>query len=156
MARNSRHHLTFAGDNPADQAALRPQALTKQQFGKRLYDLILKQDLNQSQLAKKAKLSRNQISTYVRGISYPSVESLKAVAKVLDVDPDVLLPNYVRNAIEADEPTFSMQISASEPDMAWLKITQSVMVDTAVAVHKLIRDDKAAAEIQRRRAARSA
>lgn len=155
MARAYRTHVMPIGDAPAPDG-MRIKALTKQQFGKRLYQMMLDRNLNQSQLAKLAKLSRNQLSTYVRGACFPSPQSLKAVAGVLKVDPDILLPNHMMAALDDDMPVFEMSISQSAPDMVRLRVNRVVTNDTANKLKALLDADRAPEVLQERRKAAGA
>ena len=55
----------------------------KEDFGRRLYKMMLARNMTQSDLARAAGLERNRISTYVRGVSLPQGLSLKKVADLL-------------------------------------------------------------------------
>ena len=145
MARTNRHHVTHT--EAADLASMPIKSLTKQQFGKRLYKLMIEAGMNQSELAKAAKLSRNQISTYVRGTSFPTALSLKAIARVLKVDPDILLPNHMMSAVDDDLPMFAMTVSTADPKRAWLRINHMVLVETANKMKALLDADLAAQSI---------
>lgn len=141
MPRAVRTHVGDVSDSPSMQ--LTPKHLTKQEFGKRLYRLMTGKGWNQSELARRADLNRDAISTYVRGRVLPTPVSLQALAKALGVAPDELLPNHVESAIDADQPAFEMKVSPSAPNMAWLRVNRLVSVATAVKVAELLQDDDA-------------
>lgn len=122
---------------------LAPSHLTKQQFGKRLYELMLKKGWTQSELGRRADLPRDSISVYVRGKSLPTPTSLKKLAEALAISETELLPNYVESAIDDDTPMIEMKISPNAPDTAWLRVNRLVTVSTAMKVLDLLKDDNA-------------
>lgn len=140
MARKVRKYMS-SEDNMSDEP-LAPTSLTKAQFGKRVYTLMLKKGWHQSELARRADLPRDAVSIYVRGRSYPTPKNLAKLAAALGVSPDELLPNHASEAIEADEtPAFEMKVSTSAPDKAWLRVNRLVSVTTAVKVAELLEAD---------------
>lgn len=60
-------------------------------FGERLKALREKAGLTQRELARLAGIEAMQISRYERGVGYPAVETLIAIARTLDVGLDYLL-----------------------------------------------------------------
>ena len=64
-----------------------PRHLSKQEFGKRLYKLMLERGWHQSELARQSGLPRDSISVYVRGKSLPTPTSLQALARAFGVQP---------------------------------------------------------------------
>lgn len=54
-------------------------------------DTLQQRDWNQSTLARQAGIPRDNVSRYSRGISMPSVEHAKKLAKVMNVDVNALL-----------------------------------------------------------------
>lgn len=149
-ARKLRTHMGVAvGDSPIP-SGLRPKHLTKQEFGRRLYGLMLKAGWNQSELARRAtqagaaEVSRDNVSTYIRGTSLPTPPKLESLAKALKVLPETLLPNYIESAIDDDQPAFEMKVSGSNPGVAWLRVNRLVRTTTATEIAKLLEQDDAA------------
>src|SRR3954468_6069716 len=98
-----------------------PRHLSKQEFGKRLSRLMVEKGYHHAELARRAGLPRNNISTYVNGRSYPSQQSLAAIARVLGVEPDELLPNRLEMAIRGEQmPDLSMKTAFGDPARSWL------------------------------------
>lgn len=122
---------------------LAPIHLTKQQFGKRLYEQMLKKGWTQSELGRQADLPRDSISVYIRGRSLPTPSSLKKLADALGVSETELLPNYVESAIDDDTPMLEMKISPNAPNTAWLRVNRLVTVATAMKVLQLLEADDA-------------
>lgn len=134
MAKRSRTHLA----GKAEQHRLAPKHLTLQEFGRRLYNLMLKKGWRQADLARASGLPRDSISTYVRGTVRPTEESLKKVASALGVKPEELFPNILEDAIDADNPSVEMKISTSDPGKAWLRLNRLVDTSTAVKIIEII------------------
>lgn len=72
------------------------------EFGTRLRALREKAGLTQRELARLAGIEAMQISRYERGVGYPAVETLLALAKTLDVDLDYLLLGKTEKASKGD------------------------------------------------------
>lgn len=137
MAKNVRTHI---GDSQTDPD-LRPKHLTKQEFGKRLYKLMVAKGWHQSELARRADIARDSISTYVRGVSLPEPDNLDRLAKALDVDPVSLLPNHIEAAIDNDIPSMEIKVSSSDPTVAWLRVNRLVSTATCLKVVELLGAD---------------
>lgn len=108
----------------------------KEAFKRRLYKLMLEKGLSQSDLARKAGLERNRISSYVRGVSLPTGLSLKKVADALGVKPGEILPD--QRLTDAPPP---VKVVFS-PDHTKVRITVDTWLPTAIGtdIIKLIGD----------------
>ncbi|MDY2902215.1 MAG: helix-turn-helix transcriptional regulator [Bacilli bacterium] len=62
-------------------------------FGSNLKFLREKKNLSQEELAKKLQISRQSISKWEQGISYPSILYLIPLTKILDCTLEELLKN---------------------------------------------------------------
>lgn len=149
MARKHRTHVPGEG---AKETRLTPKHLTRQQFSKRLYDLMVSRHWTQSELARQAGLPRDSISTYIRGKSFPSPLSLQKLADAFGLEPDELLPNTIESAIDADNPAFEMKVSTNRPDLAWVRLNQLVSTSTAMKIVALLEEDDAADRVRSGRA----
>lgn len=128
----------------ADDDLETPRHLSKQEFGRRLYRIMTEKGLRQSELARRADLPRNNVSSYVRGLSYPSRMSLVKMAKALGVEADILLPNHTESAIRSEEsPDLSLKSSMAEPGMSWLIVNRQVSTSTGVRILNLLEEDRA-------------
>lgn len=136
MTRTTRFHV-----DELPEGHLMPKHLTKQQFGRRLYQLMLARGWNQSELARQAGLPRDSISTYVRGVALPTPKSLQALAVALGVPAGEVLPNAIEAAVDEDHPSFEMKVSPSAPNMAWLRVNRLVSLSTATKIAELIEAD---------------
>lgn len=137
MAKRVRTHIS---DSPTDPD-LRPKHLTKQEFGKRLYKLMIAKGWHQSELARRADVARDSVSTYIRGISLPEPGNLDRLARALGVEPVDLLPNHIEAAIDNDVPSLEMKVSGSDPRMAWLRVNRLVSTATCLKVVELLGGD---------------
>jgi transcriptional regulator with XRE-family HTH domain len=135
-----RTHLP--GDNLGDQT-LAPKHLTKQQFGKRLYRLMLAKGWHQSQLAREADLPRDSVSVYIRGKSLPTPQSLQKLAEAFGMKPEELLPNHVESAIDEDSPSLELRVSPNAPNMAWIRVNRLVSLPTALKIAEALQSDDA-------------
>jgi transcriptional regulator with XRE-family HTH domain len=126
---------------------MEPKHLTKQQFGQRLYSLMLQRNWNQSDLARHAGIPRDAISTYIRGKFLPTARNLDKLAKAFGLQKVDILPNYVEGSMEAEEhPEIELRASASAPGMCWLRINRLVSMATAVKIIELIETDSVGAK----------
>jgi transcriptional regulator with XRE-family HTH domain len=132
--------MTYLADSPTDPD-LRPKHLTKQEFGKRLYQLMIRKGWHQSELARKADVSRDSVSTYMRGVSMPDAGNLGRLAEALGVEPVDLLPNTVEAAMDNDVPSMEMKVSGSDPRMAWLRVNRLLSTATCLKVVELLGAD---------------
>lgn len=140
MARKVRSHI------PADaptEAAMAPKHLTKQQFGKRLYRLMLGKGWTQSELSRQADLPRDSISVYIRGKSLPTPQSAQKLANALGVKIEELLPNQIESAIDEDNPAFELRQSPNTPGVVWLRVNRLVSVPTGLKIAELLSNDNA-------------
>lgn len=88
-------------------------------LSERLEDLRKQHDLTQDQLAEKLMVTRQAISRWERGLAYPTVDNLKALAQLYQVSLDTLLldepPEPVEPApAEVPEPTQPAPATAPE------------------------------------------
>jgi transcriptional regulator with XRE-family HTH domain len=125
----------------ADHDNVKPRALTKQEFGKRLYDALIRKGWNQSELARATELGRDSISTYIRGTAFPTPANLQKLASALGVERDALLPNSAQMEMDRGFPAMEIKMGHTDPSIAWLKINRMVSTSTAVKVLALIQDE---------------
>ena len=124
---------------PDSTVDLSQKVLTKQEFGKRLFALMMEKGMNQSDLARAAKLGRDSISTYVRGRSAPSPQNLDKLCAALSVSPDELYPNYAANAAAIEEPVLQLKQVNDGTDMMWLHINMKVDAQKAIEVMQILK-----------------
>jgi transcriptional regulator with XRE-family HTH domain len=140
MARKLRTHVDGVVDT-ATPPALLPKHLSRQEFGRRLYNLMLAKGWHQSELARRAGLPRDRVSTYVRGAAMPTPANVDALAKALGVDAEAILPNHLMSAIDEDAPALEIRSSPAAPGKAWLRVNRLVTLATAVRIADLLEND---------------
>jgi len=116
------------------------RAIRKDEFAKRLYNLLLEREMNQSDLAKKAGLGRDSISQYVRAINVPSPKSLKKIAKVFGLDPSELYPNYEAAAVEEELPEQSFRAMPGDKEFMWVRLNIKLPKEKAVKIMGIINE----------------
>lgn len=149
MAR--RAHFSNA---PSDDrgSPLTPQALSKQEFGRRLQQILDERSWSQADLARAVdkatgrKMGRDAISTYINGRSFPTPTSLAQLCKALDMTRDELFPNATMSATNDEHPAFEMKAAAGHPGQAWVRVNRMLTFETAAQIVVLInKEDRAAA-----------
>ena len=123
-----------------DLTSIRP--LSKEDFGRRLYEHMRAKGWNQSQLARYAGMGRDNVSQYVRGRSYPSPDNLAKLATALQIDPKELLPNYYEDAIEREAPQFEYREIPGDPDFCWLRINKRILKKYASQIIDLTNNEE--------------
>lgn len=118
-----------------------PKHLTKQEFARRVYKLMIARGWTQSELARQSGLPRDSISVYVRAKSLPTPTSLQALAKAFGMPAEELLPNHLEHAMDEENPAFSMQVSDSNPNKAWVRVNRLVNFSTATKIAELLETD---------------
>jgi transcriptional regulator with XRE-family HTH domain len=126
-----------------------PRSLTKQEFGRRLYNLMMKNNWNQSDLARAAfgldehgqAKGRDSVSSYIRGRSFPDPKNLKKLADALGIEPHELLPNTLASAIEIERPAFQMRQAEGHSDKVWLQVNQLVTFKIAAKIVDILKGE---------------
>jgi transcriptional regulator with XRE-family HTH domain len=117
--------------------------IPKGDFGARVKLVMESKGWNQSELARRAGLNRDAVSTYIRGAVYPTELSLQALARALDVDPEELLPSVEQaGRAKGALPSIHITVPSHRQNEAWLKVDRRVSLKTALAVAQLLDDDK--------------
>lgn len=128
-----------AASTPPTRSPASPQL---EAFGRRLYALMLTKGWRQSELARRADLPRDSVSTYIRGLVTPTPQSLKKLAQALGTTESELWPGYPDNgATAAGAAIVEMSIDPNSPTMGWLRINRQTRVSTALKILSLLRDD---------------
>lgn len=120
-----------------------PRELTKQEFGRRLQALMLEKGWNQSELARRAGLGRDAISTYIRGVSFPEPKNLHGLAKALGSEMEHLLPNATIRAMDSDTaPMLEIKQAANHPDKVLLRLNRVVTFQQAAQIFALLQEQQ--------------
>jgi len=119
-----------------------PKYLTKQEFGRRLYSLMIAKGWHQSELARQSSIPRDSISTYVRGRSLPTPQNLELLAGALGVTAEELLPDYAEASVADEEnPSFEMRVSGAAPGTAWVRVNRLVSMTAAIEIARILEND---------------
>ena len=138
MVRKSRFALP-ASDVSSE--LLVPKALTKQEFGRRLYALLIERSMTQSDLARAAGVGRDGISRYVAGKTIPTPNVLHKLADALGVEASALLPNSTFAAMEEEHPAVELRQAAGYPDKAWLRVNRLMSFSLAAKIIAMIDEE---------------
>lgn len=118
-----------------------PKRLTRQEFGQRLKNLMLEQEWNQSELARRAGVGRDSISTYIRGKTLPEPVTLQRLAKALGVTSEELLPNTMSSAAGEDTPAFELRQSHDDPNRVWMRLDRAMSPKLAAKIIEMIAEE---------------
>ena len=144
----------FAHD-PSDErgSPLTPEAMSKQEFGRRLQKLLHDRNWSQADLAREvetvtgAKMGRDAVSTYINGRSFPTPASLNLLCKAFGLSREELFPNALMNASADEHPAFEMRAAAGQPDKAWVRVNRMMSFETAAEIASLLNaEDRARAD----------
>jgi len=120
-----------------------PRPASKAEFARRLYKLLLEKGWTQSDLARKARLPRDSISTYVRGVAFPSKLSLDKLAKALGVKTEELTPAGVEVMDARVRSSIEIKAADGHPGMAWIKVDQMCSFKAALQIAEILNNDEA-------------
>jgi transcriptional regulator with XRE-family HTH domain len=84
-----------------------------------------------------AKIGRDQISHYIRGVSIPRAPQLKAMARALGVTPESLLPQLPKAADRAPAAEFRQLDDGN----IWVRINQALPWSIAIQIMGLVNPD---------------
>lgn len=139
MAKNSRNPLPPRAEDDGISPDLTPRSVTKAEFGRRLHRMIVERGWTQSELARRAGVGRDLVSTYVRGRSFPEPTSLHKLSKALGVSEEQVLPNAAIDGIDRDPtPAIQIQQSSGHPDKVWVQVNQLVSSDQALRIMQIL------------------
>lgn len=140
--------------------------LPNRQLRDNLAQVMIDRQLSGSEVARRSGLTRDNISRYQRGESFPMRPQLEKLARGLRLASADLVPCLFNGDFGEDptlarkkttggppSPTFSIQASDDDPNMAWLRISRLVRIDTALAVMRLIKDAEESDNVAANRAA---
>lgn len=114
----------------------KPQLHDREELARKLRLALHARDWNQSDLARAAGLSRELISTYCRGTSYPTPRSLRRMAEALNMKPEELSPQAP--GLFQWEPPPTMEITGMANGMARITLNTVVPMGVALRIGQLI------------------
>ncbi|WP_048647541.1 helix-turn-helix domain-containing protein [Nitratireductor soli] len=141
MARKDRTHIVNDAVKNGDSKTVK--YLTKEEFGRRIYNMMLEKGWRQSDLARRSGLTKDSVSTYVRGKAFPTPASVAKLASAFGAPAEEIFPNHVHNAIVEDTPDFELKVSPGDTTKAWLRINRQVRFDTAAKIAEMLAEDAA-------------
>jgi transcriptional regulator with XRE-family HTH domain len=124
----------------------------KAAFAQRLLSVMRERGWTQSELARRARIGRDNVSGYIRGKNLPGPAILNRLAAALAVGPEQLIP---MTSEQASAPKagqgFTLRHLANDGDHVWLQVEQALPWDQAEAIlrilgHSLQRPSMAAIE----------
>ena len=114
--------------------------LVKAEFARRLWEAIMQRGWTQSEFARYAGLNRDAVSTYVRGKSFPSPQSLEKMSQLLGVKPEDLLPNYYEMAQAKQTTSMELRAVPNEEGYMWLKLDLRLPKKLATEIFLMVQD----------------
>lgn len=103
----------------------------KKEFGRRLEELMLKNSWNQSELARRAEMGRDNISGYIRGRNVPNSKHLQKLANAFGISPNELYRGVISDLAENEShPT----LEVLKNGMSRLRINQVIPTDAAMKI----------------------
>ena len=115
-----------------------PVEVVRQIFGRNLWTQLSLKGWNQSELARRANISRDSVSTYVRALALPDPANLQKIAQALGVEPSVLNPGVDQAGVESAVASVEFKESVGRPGFAWLRVNREVPFSVAVKILALL------------------
>lgn len=141
-----RRHGPAIDDDGATKVEI--QAVTREEFGRRLRALMEKRHWNQSELARQAELhfpgkfGRDSVSNYINGKNFPGTIHLNALAAALGVDPRELLPGRVSARRSWDERGPAFDLKQVRGGVVRLRLDMEVPIAMALEISRLIHGER--------------
>lgn len=117
--------------------------LTPEEFGRRLYRLMVAKGWRQSDLAREADIGRESVSVYINGKHFPKPTNLRKIADAFGVAPEDLLPNIDHDAIQKDLASFEMRVSPGDPGKSWVVLNRLMTTTAAARIAAIVAEDAA-------------
>jgi len=100
-------------------------------------DLARKLDQSEHLRGQRVASRRYLVSKWLRGVALPDSNSMRELAKALDIEPGQLLPASIQTVIEDDSPSHIREIKGY-PDMPWVYVNEMRPVEHAQKIFVLI------------------
>ena len=128
--------LEFRSNESPTEAMSDPgvRRLRRQEFVRHLEHLLMEKYWCQVDLARASGLGRDSISTYLKGKTVPSRLSLQKMAKVFQIEPELLYPNYASADAATEEEMLELEVKsiAGRQSKMWVQVTQVLTTDQAM------------------------
>lgn len=141
MARNTRFANPPAAGVAVNTAPLPPREMRKQEFARKLWELMVARNLSQADLARESGLGRDSVSNYVNAKTLPEPKQAKALADALGVTVPELYPGAVEAAVDAEIPAVELRQVAGHPGKAWLRVNRALSFATAAKIIALLEEE---------------
>jgi transcriptional regulator with XRE-family HTH domain len=115
---------------------------TKEAVGQRIHKLMLAKGWTQADLSRHSELTKDSISTYIRGKVAPTPLSCQKLARALGVSPDEFATNPIAQAIAESRTLFDMRESEDEPGMVHIRMDRLVPKSIGAKISTLIYGDE--------------
>ena len=112
--------------------------LSREYFSRRLHEMMSAKGWGRSELARRAGLPREAVSTYVQGTALPTAASLDRLANALETTVQELV-SHPEDAF--DDPSIDLKVSPGSPNVAWLRINRLVSLSAAAKIIDLLEND---------------
>jgi transcriptional regulator with XRE-family HTH domain len=112
-----------------------------QEFSSNIFRLMTGAGMSQSDLARKAKTGRDNISAYVRGKSLPRPKIAQNIAKALNCDINDLFPGLLERGVQDAVPSIELRQVPGRENRAWLRMNKEVSFSTAVKIVELVNQE---------------
>ncbi|PHP68166.1 hypothetical protein CSC94_05815 [Zhengella mangrovi] len=113
--------------------------ISKDEFGRRVYRAMIAKGWRQSELARQSRLTRDSISQYVRGKSFPTRYSLDCLARALEVPAHELIPDPQLPASAQADGTFEYRL-LPDTNTAFVKLSMKLPAASALKIAQIVAD----------------
>ena len=111
----------------------------KTAFAQRLLTVMRERGWTQSELARRARIGRDNVSGYIRGKNLPGPAILNRLAAALSIGPEELIPMSADTLPAGRRPTgFSLRHLADDGNRVWLQVEQALPWDQAEAILQIL------------------
>jgi transcriptional regulator with XRE-family HTH domain len=151
MTRRTRTHLPVRAKRIGAQASAGgpggggpenpQQVMTKEDFARHLFSLIKARGWSQSELGRRAGMTRASVSDYVNARVEPTPISVQKMARAFGISEHEVMPNQLAKAIRDDAINFEMKASDGNPNLVRLRMDRLVSLETASKISTLLFED---------------
>lgn len=114
----------------------------RRDFGRRLYDAMIRKGWTQAELSRRSGVGPDSITNYLKYKSLPTDQLLQKLADALGCETDDLLPVSYRAGPAVDpNPEFDVQSIPGKPGRRWLTINREVTDGQLARVLEALRDE---------------
>ena len=111
----------------------------KAAFAQRLLTVMRERGWTQSELARRARIGRDNVSGYIRGKNLPGPAILNRLAAALEVGPEELIP-MSSDAMPSSRKLhgFTLRHLTDDGNRVWLQVEQALPWDQAEAILQIL------------------